>query len=69
MFVLTDKLFPYIRKSQLDFIPIKRASPATRSAIEALVRKITDLRSIDPHADIAEDNTKLEDYINDLYLK
>ena len=69
MFVLTDKLFPYIRKSQLDYIPIKKAAPDTMSAIEALVRKITNLRLIDPHADIAEANMKLEEYINNLYLE
>lgn len=67
MFVLTDKLFPYIRKSQLDFIPIKKASSDVMEAIEALVRKITKERSRDPKADITEANCQLEEYIKKLY--
>ena len=67
MFVLTDKLFPYIRKSQLDYIPIKKASADTMKAIEALVRDITDKRKSSPHADITEADDKLEEYINELY--
>ena len=67
MFVLTDKLFPYIRKSQLDLIPIKMATPEIMKAIENRVRLITESRLRDPNSDISVWDNELENYIRNLY--
>jgi hypothetical protein len=45
MFVLTDKLFPYIRKSQLNFIPIKNISQNEQKSFEKLVERIISITS------------------------
>jgi len=40
LFALTDKLFPYIRKSQLEFIPIPNITLEQQQSIISLVEKI-----------------------------
>lgn len=67
MFVLTDKLFPYIRKSQLDLIPIKPAPTKVKAQIEKLVTRITNLREEDPSCSISKESEELDLIINSLY--
>jgi hypothetical protein len=67
MFVLTDKLFPYIRKSQLDLIPIKPAPKTVKARIEELVTRITNLREEDSNCDITKESEELDSIINSLY--
>ena len=67
MFVLTDKLFPYIRKSQLDLIPIKPAPKKVKARIEELVTRITNLREEDSNCDITKESEELDSIINSLY--
>ena len=67
MFVLTDKLFPYIRKSQLDYIPIKKPNHELMIKIEAIVKEITRLREKSPNADISANYSELDNCIRALY--
>ncbi len=41
VFVNDDKLFPYIRKEQLDQLPIAMPSPQDEAVIVSLVRQLT----------------------------
>jgi len=43
IFVLNDKLFPYIRKSQLDFIPIKNTHDTEKLEIVNIVDKVLNI--------------------------
>ena len=67
MFVLTDKLFPYIRKSQLDYIPIKKPNHELMIKIENNVKEITRLRDKSPNADISAYYSELDSCIRALY--
>lgn len=67
MFVLTDKLFPYIRKSQLDYIPIKKPSLELKVKIESIVREISKIRERDVCADITAYYSELDGYVRALY--
>lgn len=62
IFVLTDKLFPYIRKSQLDYIPIAKASIEVQTQIGDVVNQIIYQKQSSPLAD----TSKLENEINQL---
>lgn len=62
IFVLTDKLFPYIRKSQLDYIPIAKSSIEVQTQIGDVVNQIIYQKQSSPLAD----TSKLENEINQL---
>jgi len=63
VFVLTDKLFPYVRISQLEFLPLKKNDSST--SVIKLVDKILDNKYRNPDAD----TTKLENQIDELVYK
>ncbi|MCR5039225.1 MAG: Eco57I restriction-modification methylase domain-containing protein [Bacteroidales bacterium] len=65
IFVLTDKLFPYIRKSQLDFIPIAKALPEEQEQIGNIVNQILAKK----HSNYSSDTTYLEKEIDKLVYK
>ncbi len=65
IFVLTDKLFPYIRKSQLDFIPIAKALPEEQEQIGNIVNQILAKK----HSNHSSDTTYLEQEIDKLVYK
>jgi len=48
VFILTDKLFPYIRQSQLAFLPIKKTNTSIIRDIEVFVDQIlANTKSVD----------------------
>ena len=65
IFVLTDKLFPYIRKSQLDFIPIAKALPEEQEQIGNIVNQILAKK----HSNHSSDTTYLEKEIDKLVYR
>ena len=65
IFVLTDKLFPYIRKSQLDFIPIAKALPEEQEQISNIVNQILAKK----HSNYSSDTTYLEKEIDKLVYR
>ncbi|MCF7819726.1 Eco57I restriction-modification methylase domain-containing protein [Candidatus Gracilibacteria bacterium] len=72
-FVLTDKLFPYVRKSQLDFIPIKKISSEAQKPFIELVDQILAITS-DPDYDPKktpvrqkEIEARIDEMVFDLY--
>jgi hypothetical protein len=71
-FILTDKLFPYLRKSQLDFIPIKKASKLDQKPFIDLVDKILNITKTNDYLNNTEKQTevkKLEHQIDELVYK
>ena len=60
---MTDKLFPYVRISQLEFLPLKKNDSST--SVIKLVDKILDNKYRNPDAD----TTKLENQIDELVYK
>jgi hypothetical protein len=69
---LTDKLFPYLRKSQLDFIPIKKASKLDQKPFIDLVDKILNITKTNDYLNNTEKQTevkKLEHQIDELVYK
>lgn len=68
LYINDDELFPYIRKEQLDFLPIPRASDADRAAIEALVQQILDLKAANPAADVSEYEAEIDARVEFLYF-
>jgi hypothetical protein len=67
LFVLTDKLFPYLRKSQLEYIPIKNISSAQQQSIIKLVNQILSAKSKKPDADTSVLETKIDQLVYNLY--
>ena len=67
IFVLTDKLFPYIRKSQLDYIPIVVASIEQQKAIADLVDKILVVKKTNPQADTSSLEHEIDQQVYALY--
>lgn len=67
MFVLTDKLFPYIRKSQLKFIPIRLAGVRTQQPFIALVDRILEAKRENPAADTSALEAEVDRMVYDLY--
>jgi len=63
VFVLTDKLFPYVRISQLEFLPLKKNDSS--NSIIKLVDKILDNKNRNPKSD----TSKLEKQIDELVYK
>lgn len=73
VFAPTDKLFPYIRKSQLDLIPIK-ISNSKAEQIEVLVDKILALSTSDQYLNddakqqqVAEHEKQMDELVFDIY--
>jgi len=67
IFVLTDKLFPYVRKSQLDYIPIIKASIEQQQVIEDLVDKIMVIKKENPQTDTSTLEQKIDQQVYALY--
>ena len=67
IFVLTDKLFPYIRKSQLDYIPIVVASIEQQQTIADLVDKILVIKKANPQADTSTLEYEIDQQVYALY--
>ena len=67
LFVLTDKLFPYIRKSQLNFIPIKNISLSQQQPIITLVDKILTAKKENPAADTSALEREIDVLVYELY--
>lgn len=71
-FILTDKLFPYLRKSQLDFIPIKKVPKSEQKPFIDLVDKILNITKTDDYLTNTEKQAevkKLERQIDALVYK
>jgi hypothetical protein len=67
IFVLTDKLFPYIRKSQLDFIPIAKALPEKQEEIGKIVNQILAKKQSNPTASTSNLEREIDRIVYDLY--
>jgi hypothetical protein len=67
LFVLTDKLFPYLRKSQIEFIPIKTISLAEQQSIITLVDRILSAKSSNPQADTSALEMEIDKLVYELY--
>ena len=66
-FCNTDKLFPYIRTSQLKQLPIPTATPEQQSPIIALVDKILAAKRANPHADTSAWEREIDGLMYELY--
>lgn len=67
VFVLTDKLFPYIRKSQLDFIPIAKALPEKQQPIVDVVDKMLAAKKNNSLANTSDLEAKIDKLVYELY--
>jgi hypothetical protein len=67
IFILDDKLFPYIRKSQLDFIPIPKISPEEQKPFIEKVEKILEAKKQDPSAETSQWENEIDEMVFDLY--
>ena len=67
MFVLTDKVFPYIRQSQLNFIPIPKILLSQQQPIIKLVDRILTEKHTNPLADILEQEKEIDRLVYALY--
>lgn len=69
-FVLTDKLFPYIRKSQLELLPICSAAiddPHRQTTIIKLVERILATKKRDATADTSALEREIDEHVYRLY--
>lgn len=66
-FCNTDKLFPYIRTSQLKQLPIPTATPAQQQPIIALVDKILAAKKANPQADTSAWEREIDKSVYELY--
>ncbi|HUS50920.1 MAG TPA: TaqI-like C-terminal specificity domain-containing protein, partial [Candidatus Paceibacterota bacterium] len=62
MFVLTDKLFPYVRKSQLNFIPIKDIGQNEQKPFTNLVDRILIITKDEDYLFNSEKKSKVHEY-------
>jgi hypothetical protein len=62
MFVLTDKLFPYVRKSQLNFIPIKDIGQNEQKSFTNLVDRILTITKNEDYLFNSEKKSKVHEY-------
>lgn len=62
MFVLTDKLFPYVRKSQLNFIPIKDIGQNEQKPFTNLVDRILVITKDEDYLFNSEKKSKVHEY-------
>jgi len=62
IFVLTDKLFPYVRQSQLSFVPVKKASTLTQDPFIELVNKILSLTQSQDYLENPQKQAKVKQY-------
>jgi hypothetical protein len=67
LFVLTDKLFPYLRKSQLEYIPVKNIVFARQKPIIDLVNQILSAKTQNPNADTTKLETEIDAIVFHLY--
>ena len=67
LFVLTDKLFPYLRKSQIEFIPIPVIPLSEQQPIIDLVNQILSAKQANPAADTTELERKIDLLVYELY--
>lgn len=67
LFVLTDKLFPYIRKSQIDQIPIAHINIKNQESIIMLVDQILEVKKINPQNDTSDLESQIDHLVYELY--
>ncbi|MDR2172547.1 MAG: N-6 DNA methylase [Planctomycetaceae bacterium] len=67
LFVLTDKLFPYLRKSQLKYIPVKNIVFDRQQSIIKLVNQILLSKTKNPTANTTKLESNIDRLIYELY--
>lgn len=67
MFVLTDKLFPYIRKSQLDLVPIPKLNSKEQSQIIEIVDQILIAKKVTHNEEISILEAQIDSLVYKLY--
>lgn len=65
VFILTDKLFPYLRVSQLEFVPIKYTS--NQQPFITIVDQILSTKKANPKADTSELEKQIDEMVYELY--
>lgn len=67
VFILTDKLFPYVRVSQLEFVPIKIISKADQQPFIRLVDKILAAKTQNPKANTSTLERQIDEMVYKIY--
>ena len=68
VFVLTDKLFPYIRKSQLNYIPIKPFSTKIQKLFIKIIDRILSITSVEGYSNEKKLKKEIEDLEREIDL-